>query len=67
MNREARTQRISFLMADLQERLLDIAFLDERIKHTTAAAKQYYENEKRKETAKLDKVREELSRLKCVQ
>jgi ElaB/YqjD/DUF883 family membrane-anchored ribosome-binding protein len=67
VNREAKDQRIATLLADLQDRLQDMAFIDERILHTTGPAKQYYENEKRKESNKLEKVRDELCRLKAVQ
>jgi hypothetical protein len=64
MNKEAKTQRIAFLLADLQDRIKDIAFIDERILHTTGPAKQYYENEKRKESNKLEKIKAELQSLR---
>jgi hypothetical protein len=63
MQREEKQQRIATLLADLQDKLLDLAFLKERVEHTTNAAKQYYQNELRKEQGKLDKIREELTRL----
>ena len=66
MNREAKEQRIATLLADLQERSQDMAFIDERIKHTTGPAKQYYENEKRKESNKLEKIKAELQSLRGV-
>lgn len=66
MNHEAKQQRIAFLMADLQDRLQDMAFLSERIDHTTGPARQYYENEKRKESNKLEKVRAELCSLRAM-
>jgi hypothetical protein len=66
MNKEAKTQRIAYLLAELQTKLLDVAFLSERIEHTTNAAKQYYENEKRKESIKLEKIKHELESLRGV-
>jgi ElaB/YqjD/DUF883 family membrane-anchored ribosome-binding protein len=66
MNREAKEQRIATLMADLQERSQDMAFLSERIEHTTGPAKQYYENEKRKESNKLEKIKAELCSLRAM-
>ena len=66
MNREAKEQRIAILLADLQERSQDMSFIDERIKHTTGPAKQYYENEKRKESNKLEKIKAELQSLRGV-
>jgi len=66
MNKEAKSQRISFLLAELQDRLQDMAFLSERIEHTSGPAKQYYENEKRKESNKLEKIKAELQSLRGV-
>ena len=66
MNHEAKQQRIAFLMADLQERSQDISFLDERILHTTGPARDYYQNEKRKESNKLEKVKAELCSLRAM-
>jgi ElaB/YqjD/DUF883 family membrane-anchored ribosome-binding protein len=66
MNKEAKTQRIATLLADLQSQLMDIQFLSERIEHTSGPAKQYYENEKRKESNKLEKIKAELQSLRGV-
>jgi hypothetical protein len=66
MLKEHREQRIATLLADLQERSQDMAFLSERIDHTTGPAKQYYENEKRKESHKLEKIRAELCSLRAM-
>jgi hypothetical protein len=66
MNKEAKTQRIATLLADLQSQLMDIQFLNERIEHTSGPAKQYYENEKRKESNKLEKIKAELQSLRGV-
>ncbi len=66
MNREAREQRIARLLIELKDLLLDIAFIEGRIKALQGPGKIHYENEKRKETAKLEKVRSELERLKAV-
>jgi len=66
MIREHRDQRIATLLADLQDRIKDMAFIDERILHTTGPAKQYYENEKRKDNEKLEKIRAELESLRGV-
>lgn len=67
MNREAKEQRIARLLADLQERSQDMAFLSERIEHTTGIAKQYYIREKQKEQAKLEKIKAELCSLRAIQ
>ena len=67
MLKEHREQRIATLLADLQDKLMDLAFIEERISHTNGPAKVYYENEKRKETSKLEKVRDELTKLKARQ
>ena len=66
MNKEAKTQRISFLLADLQDLSQDIAFLSERIEHTSGPARDYYVNEKRKESNKLEKIKAELQSLRGV-
>jgi hypothetical protein len=66
MNKEAKAQRIGFLLADLQTLTMDIAFLSERIEHTSGPAKQYYENEKRKESNKLEKIKAELCSLRAM-
>jgi hypothetical protein len=67
MNKEAKEQRIATLLADLQDRLQDLAFIQERIDHTHGPAKDYYTNQKRLDTIKLEKVRSELERLRAVQ
>jgi hypothetical protein len=66
MLKEHRDQRIATLLADLQDRLQDMAFIDERILHTTGPAKQFYENEKRKESTKLEKIKAELCSLRAM-
>jgi len=66
VNKEAKAQRISFLLAELQTKLLDIAFLSERIEHTSGPARDYYTNEKRKESNKLEKIKAELQSLRGV-
>ena len=66
MNKEAKTQRIATLLADLQSQLMDIQFLNERIEHTSGPARDYYSNEKRKESNKLEKIKAELQSLRGV-
>jgi len=66
MTKEAKTQRIAFLLADLQTLTMDIAFLSERIEHTSSPARDYYSNEKRKESNKLEKIKAELCSLRAM-
>lgn len=67
MQREAKEQRICFLLADMQDILKDLAWLEGMIESSPAPAAAHYNSEKRKETAKLDKIKAELIRLKAVQ
>jgi hypothetical protein len=67
MLKDHREQRIATLMADLQDRILDVQWLDDMSKKGPEAAKAHYAQEYRKENAKLEKVRDELIRLRARQ
>jgi hypothetical protein len=67
MNREAKEQRIARLLLDQNHLLLDsLPFLESQIKILNGAGKDYYTQQKRKETEKLEKIRAELESLRGV-
>ena len=67
MLKEHREQRIARLLIDYQNMIKDLAFDDERIERTFGPAKYYYTNQKRLDTIKCDKIRNELEKLRAVQ
>jgi ElaB/YqjD/DUF883 family membrane-anchored ribosome-binding protein len=67
MNREAKEQRIARLLLQLQDLTMDIAWIEGLIETSQPPAKAHYSIEKRKQTEKLDKVRNELQKLRAIQ
>lgn len=67
MNKEAKEQRVARLLLQLQDLAMDIAFLEGMIEGSQPPAKAHYSMEKRKQNEKLEKVRDELSRLRAIQ
>lgn len=67
MLKEHREQRISRLLLSLQDLTMDIAWIEGLIETSQPPAKAHYTMEKRKQNEKLDKVRNELQRLRAIQ
>lgn len=67
MNREAKEQRIARLLLQLQDLTMDIAWIEGIIETSQPPAKAHYSMEKRKQNEKLDKVRNELQKLRAIQ
>lgn len=67
MNKEAKHQRIARLLLEQQHLVLDsLPFLESQIKILNGAGKDYYTQQKRKDTEKLEKIRAELESLRGV-
>ena len=67
MLKEHREQRIARLLIYYQNMIKDLAFDQERIDYTFGPAKDYYTNQKRLDTIKFEKIRNELEKLRAIQ
>jgi hypothetical protein len=67
MLKEHREQRIARLLLQLQDLTMDIAWIEGLIETSQPPAKVHYTMEKRKQNEKLDKVRNELQKLRAIQ
>ena len=67
MLKEHREQRIARLLLQMQDLVMDIAWIDGLIETSQPPAKAHYSMEKRKQNEKLDKVRNELQKLRAIQ
>jgi hypothetical protein len=65
LNAEEKKQKVCVLLGDLEEFYRDRMWLSDMVDGTVGMAKQHYQNEMRKCDAKIEKVKQELTRLRA--